>query len=72
MLKMSMSHSIVVLVLGALSRLRLGVGDPLEVLVITEPQWDMWLSSTDMRSNNRDSFSWRKLSRTSLYLSGSD
>lgn len=47
MLKMSMSHSISVLILGAFPRLRLGVGDPLEVLGITELQWDMWLSSMD-------------------------
>lgn len=47
MLKMSMSHSISVLILGAFSRLKLGVGDPLEVLVITELQWDTWLSSMD-------------------------
>lgn len=47
MLKMSMSHFISVHSSGASSRLRLGVGDPVEVLVITELQWDMWLPSVD-------------------------
>lgn len=32
---MSMSHSVAVLVSGAFARLRLGVGEPLAVLVVT-------------------------------------
>ena len=43
---MGMSHSVVVLVSGAFSRLRLGLGDPLEVLVVPGLQWNMWFSST--------------------------